>query len=407
MKYVVIGASAAGLSAAKMLRQQDPAGQISVISFDTDIHSRCMLHHYLGKVKTKEQLRFVPADFFEKNKINFLQGERVKAVVPEKNHLLLMDGTEIGYDKLLIASGAYYFVPPIPNLREGKNVYGFRDLPDAERLSKAADTSKSCVIIGSGLVGLDAAYALCERGVKCAVVEMADRISPLQLDHTAAAIYQEKFEEAGCTFYLSDGVVGSTLGPDGNVVSVELKSGGSLPCDFVVVSAGVRPNVAFLEGSGIAVDRGVTVDDFMRTNIDNIWAAGDVTGISGIWIAATKQGELAARNMCGEQVPYEDRFAFKNTMHFFELNTLSLGKDDGDREDEEVIVRESKKQYEKFKIRDGVLTYALIQGDISNRGFLEQLVKRKIPLTDVKKPVWQLSYADFYQYEPATGKFNW
>ena len=407
MKYVIIGASTAGLSAAKVIRQKDPDGSISVISPDSYIHSRCMLHHFLSHAKTREQLRFVPANFFETNRIHFLQGERVKSVDPQQNTVTLADGTPISYDKLLIASGAVYVVPPIPGLREGKNLYGFRDLPDAEQLDRVAASGKRCVIIGSGLVGLDAAYALAERGVSCAVVEMADRICPLQLDHTAAATYQRLFEQAGCTFHLADGVTGATLDENSNIQSIELKSGASLPCDFVVVSAGVRPNIGFLEGSGIETDRGIKVDDYLRTNIENIWAAGDVNGIAGIWIEATKQGELAARNMCGEDVLYEDRFAFKNTMHFFDLNALSLGKDEGDRPDEEVIVRESRTQYEKYKIRDGVLTYALIQGDISNRGFLEQLIKRKIPLTGQTKPVWELSYADFYQYDPETGKFKW
>lgn len=405
MKYVVIGASAAGLAAAKILREKDPEGIILVLTSDHQVHSRVMLHHYLSKIKTPEQLNFVAEDFFSSKKIYIMYDRTVTQVRPEAQEVVLADGSAIEYDRLLLATGASYVVPPIPNLREGTNYYGFRDLSDAQKLNQVIAPGKHCVVIGSGLVGLDCTFGLVERGVHCDVVEMADRISPLQLDHTAAATYQKKFEEKGADFYLSDGVTGVTLGEGNAIVSVELKSGKSLPCDFVAVTAGVRPNVGFLEGSGILVERGIQVDPALRTSAPHIWAAGDVTGIAGIWMEAVKQGELAAKSMCGEEVNYEDRFALKNTMNFFGLNTLSLGKDE-EVPGDEVIVRESREQYEKYRLREGVLVYALIQGDISNRGILEQLIKRKISIKG-KPPVWKLSYADFFDYDAKNGKYNW
>lgn len=407
MKYLIIGASAAGLAAAKTLRSKDSQGEITVITMDREVHSRCMLHHYLGHVKTREQLNFVPEDFFKKNRIEIQYEKQVTQIIPPEKTVVLSDGSRRSYDKLLIASGASFVIPPIPNLREGKNCYGFRDFSDAKALDQAAFEGARCVVIGSGLVGLDAAYALTERKVSCEIVEMADRISPLQLDKKAGAAYQTLFEEAGCAFHLSDGVTEALPEEDGRISAIRLKSGKVLPCDFVVIAAGVRPNLSFLEGSDIAIDRAVTVDESMKTNVPEIWAAGDVTGIAGIWIAAAKQGELAAKSMWGEPVSYSDRFGFKNTMHFFDLNTLSVGKDDGDTEGEEVIVRESRQQYEIYKLRDGVLTYALIQGDISNKGILEQLVKRKVSLKGMKKPVWNLNYGDFYQYQGEDGTYSW
>ncbi len=406
MRHIIIGASAAGISAAKTIRQWEPADEVTVISVDERVHSRCMLHKFLSHERTAEGINFVPEDFFEKNGIRWVKGERVNRVDTGAKQVHLECGAFLPYDRLLIATGAHFVIPPLPNFREAKNVFGLRDLSDAEKIDAAAAEGKRCVIVGSGLVGLDAANALCERGVACSVVEMADRISPLQLDTTAAAAYQTLFEKAGCTFYLAEKASGSEMDGEGNITSISLASGVTLPCDFVVVAAGVRPSVEFLEGSGIEVERGVKVDEYLHTSVPDVWAAGDVAGITGIWPNAMQQGETAAKNMCGASVPYEDRYGMKNTMNFYGLTTLSLGINTP-AEGDEVLLRESKSGYQRFILHDGVVTHVLIQGDISNTGFWQELVKRKIPVGDLGKSVFDLSYADFYRYDKAHASFEW
>ncbi len=405
MKHVIIGASAAGLSAAKTIREiSAPNDSITVLTSDTAVHSRCMLHHFLAKEKSVAGINFTEENFFSANRIVFMPESTVTGIDTASNIVKVQGGGEIPYDKLLVATGAQYFVPPINHFREAKNVFGFRDLIDAQKLDAVAAAGKKCVIVGSGLVGMDAAYALTARGVSCTIVELADRICPLQLDQTAATPYQQLFEKAGCTFYLSDGVEDAEVDEKGNICGIRIKSGATLPCDFVMVAAGVRPNTAILQDTGIQMDRTVVVDECLKTSADNVWAAGDITGIAGIWACAVKQGEVAGKNMCGQQTPYEDRFGFKNTMNFYGLTTLSLGVDNGEGE---VVARESSSQYEKYVIKDNVLTYALIQGDISNTGFLQELIKRKVSLAGINKPVHQLTYADFYQYDKEQGKFKW
>lgn len=406
MKHMIIGASAAGLTAAKTIRQWEPDDQITVISIDIKVHSRCMLHHFLGHHRTAEEINFVSKDFFSKHNIHWVKGERVTSVDTEKHLVYLECGAELPYDRLLIASGAQFVIPPLPNFREAKNVYGLRDLSDAEKIDAVAETGKRCVIVGSGLVGLDAAHALSKRGVHCSIVEMADRISPLQLNATAAKPYQILFEKAGCTFYLAEKAADSKMDEQGNITSISLASGTELPCDFVVVAAGVRPNIDFLQGSGIETQRAVTVDECLHTTASDVWAAGDVAGITGIWPNAMQQGEVAAKNMCGTKVEYEDRYGMKNTMNFYGLTTLSLGINTPE-EGDQVLERESKDSYKRFIIRDGVVTHVILQGDISNSGFWQELVKHKIPVGHLKKSVFDLSYADFYQYDPDHGLFEW
>ncbi len=406
MKHVIIGASAAGVSAAKTLRTLNSQDEIIVVSADSQVHSRCMLHHLLGHEKTPKAINFTKEDFFEINNITLRANTKVSAIETARNRLILENGETISYDKLLIATGAKAFVPPIPHFREAKNVHVFRDMPDALALDKLAAKGKSCVIVGSGLVGLDAAYALCERNVTCHVAEISDRICPLQLDHVAAAAYQKHFEQHGCVFHLSDGVESAQADESGNITAIVMKSGDIIPCDFVVVSAGVRPNLDILAGTGITTDKGIVVNDCLGTNIENIWAAGDVTAIAGIWSSAVLQGEVAARNMLGESVCYDDRFAFKNTMNFYGLTTLSVGYDDG-QGDAEIIIRESRNRYEKYILRNDVLTFALIQGDISNTGVLQEIIKKKIPVGHLGKLPSKLSFADFYNVDAENGQFEW
>lgn len=406
MRHVIIGASAAGLTAAKTIRQWEPQDEITVVSVDMRVHSRCMLHKFLSGERTAEGINFVKESFFEDNRVRWVKGERVTRVDTAASMVYLACGAELPYDKLLIATGAHYIVPPLPHFREAKNVYGLRDLSDAEAISKAAQGAKRCVIVGSGLVGLDAANALCERGIACSIVEMADRLSPLQLDATAAKPYQELFEKAGCTFYLSAKAAGSELGENGSITAVTLEDGQSIPCDFVVVAAGVRPSIEFLEGSGIETERAVKVDECLRTNVENVWAAGDVAGITGIWPNAMQQGETAAKNMCGTLVPYEDKYGMKNTMNFYGLTTLSLGVNTAEEGDVE-LKRESRDSYQRIILRGGVPVHIIFQGDISNTGFWQELVKRKISIGHLEKSPFDLTYADFYNYEPQHGLFEW
>ena len=174
---------------------------------------------------------------------------------------------------------------------------------------------------------------------------------------------------------------------------------------MIIVAAGVRPAVEFLDNSKIAVERGVCVDEYMCTNVPNVYAAGDVAGLSGIWPNAMKQGKTAAQNMCGALVKYEDRFAMKNTMNFFGLTTLCLGlirEEEGDV----VLWEEDSKNYRRAIVRDGNVVGILLQGDISNTGIWQYIIKNKVNVGDIGKDLFRLTFADFYG-TGERGKYVW
>lgn len=404
-KYIIIGAGPAGIMAAERIRAMESDAEITMISVDEHVHSRCMLHKYLGHERDVKGINFVPEDFFEKNQIRWVKGEKVTRVNSEEKTVEMECEAVLPYDKLLIATGAAFFIPPIENFREASNVYGFRDFSDAEAMDRAVEGKKRVFIVGSGLVGLDAASALCERGYEVSIAEMAPRVMPLQTDEYAASVYQKAFENAGCKFYLGIGVTGSKVNENGEISSILLSDGTEVPCDVVLVAAGVRPKVDFLEGSNIKIGRGIEVNEYLETSIPDIYAAGDVNGLSGVWPDAMDQGKTAAMNMCGVKTEYEKPYPFKNTSNFFGITMLSIGKIDPVDEDAEVKVVFDRGTYKKAIIKEDRLQAILIQGDISNTGIYLKLIKDQIPLKG--RDVFKLSFADFYGIDERTGAFSY
>lgn len=397
MKYVIIGIGAAGMTAARTLRELAPQDEIVMLSVDEKPHSRCMLHKYLSHERDADGLNFVPDDFFTENNIWQIPGQRVtKLDTKAKKVYYGTEGYACDYDKLLIATGAESFIPPVGDLRNAPNVFGLRHLSDAKAIDERAAKSEKVVIIGSGLVGLDAAYGLLEQGKKITIVEMAERILPIQLDERGAAEYQKRFEKAGCRFCLGRRGADTVANEKGEITHVVLDNGEKLECDMVIVAAGVRSAVAGFEDSGLAIDRGIQVNDYMQTSVSDVYAAGDATGLSGIWPNAQKQGKIAAQNMVlGNKFMYVDRFAAKNTINFFGLVSLCVGAlnpEEGDL----VIAKESRDQYERAIFRNHRLVGFLQQGDISHDGIYQYLIKNEIDLSGREEEIFSMSFADFY-----------
>lgn len=410
MMHVIIGGGAAGVTAAKEIRGWQPDAQIVMICADEQVHSRCMLHKYLSHERTAEELDFTEEGFFEKNQIVQIC-DKVVSVDIEKKEVCLASDRKIAYDRLLIATGADSVIPPVGDLRKAENVFGLRHLSDAQKIDRMAEKSENILVIGAGLVGLDAAYGLLERGKKVTIVEMAPRILPVQLDEHGAKPYQELFEKAGVSFRLGCRAQKAVCESDGRIHSVELDSGESIPCDMIIVAAGVRPSVGFLENSGINAERGIEVTSRMETNVKDVYAAGDVTGLSGIWPNAMKQGKMAARNMCGIKsgagvdTEYMDTFAAKNTINFFGLETLCLGVLQPE-ECDEVFVEEDMHIYRRAILRDGKMRGIIIQGDISNSGIWQYIIKNEIHVRAKGKDIFRLTFADYFG-TGERGKYVW
>ena len=403
-RFVIIGAGAAGIAAAQTLRDFRPKDMITVLSIDEKVHSRCMLHKYLGHERDEQGINFVAADFFEKNDIYYIPCQTVTKIDTQAKTVCYGESYSIPYDKLLIATGSGFFIPPIPHFREAPNVFGFRDLSDAVKIDAAFAKGKRVFIVGSGLVGLDAASALCERGAEITIAEMAPRVMPLQTDGYAASVYQKAFEAHGCKFLLGIGASDAVVDGEGNITEVILSNGEHVPCDFIIMAAGVRPRIQIALDSGIKAERAIEVDDHLRTSAPDVYAAGDCTGLSGVWPDAIAQGRAAAENMAGIDTVYEKPYPFKNTSNFFGVTMLSAGRLDL-TEGAEILVHKTPTEYKKAIVKDGKLTAYLSLGDISNQGLYLYLIRTGVDVSDKLDRIFRLSFADFYGINEKNGEF--
>ena len=396
MNYVVLGASAAGINAVKTLRELDKDSNIVVISKDENVYSRCMLHHVISEHRTLKQINFVDEDFMEQNNVKWIAGKTVKGIDINKKVVQTEDIT-VNYDKLLIATGASSAIPPIKNLRDGNFVYSVRNIDDIYKIKEKAQNSKNVVIIGAGLVGIDALVGLFKyEQLNISVAFMEKYILDRQLDEYTASVYENKFKEKGVKFYPSASIQEIVLDNSKNVTGVAFSNGEVLDADKVIVATGVKPNADFLDGTGIEYDRGIIIDDMCQTTQKDIYAAGDVVGKNAIWPLAVKQGIVAAYNMVGKDKKIEDEFAFKNSMNFMDIPTISIGMNTPVDDSYKVLTRHGINDYKKFVFKDNVIYGAVIQGDISYVGVLTYLIKNKVEIYDLENRIFDICYADFF-----------
>lgn len=402
MRYVVLGASAAGVNGVRQLRKQCPEAEIILISKDSSIYSRCILHHYLGNMRTKEELCFAEDDFEDRYKTDWRKGVTCTGLDDKEKQVCLSDGTSIAYDRLLIATGSHTLLPAVKGLLGTEGVYGFHNLDEVEAIKKGAVKAEHIVVMGGGLTGLDAAVGFLRLGKKVGLVEMEGHLLAKQLDARSSGTYEKAMEHKGIVLHLGVGIR-EVCQQEGTVTSLKLTDGSELACDMLVVTAGVRPNIDFLKGSDVECDRfGLVIDRYGQTSVPDIYGAGDVTGRSPIWPAAVKQGMVAAVNMAmghganGRRATMDDFFASKSTMNFLGIPTMSLGIPERPDDSYEVVMEDKDGIYRKVIHKNGKIYGAILQGDLSYGGVLTQLIAGKIDVSKVKKPLFEIDYSDFF-----------
>lgn len=402
MRYVVLGASAAGINGVRQLRKQCPEAEIILVSKDSSIYSRCILHHYLGNMRTKEELCFAEDDFEDRYKVNWRKGVTCTGLDDKEKQVCLSDGTSITYDRLLIATGSHTLLPAVKGLLGTEGVYGFHNLDEVEAIKKGAVKAEHIVVMGGGLTGLDAAVGFLHLGKKVGLVEMEGHLLAKQLDARSSGTYEKAMEHEGIVLHLGVGIR-EVCQQEGTVTSLKLTDGSELACDMLVVTAGVRPNIDFLKGSDVECDRfGLVIDRYGQTSVPDIYGAGDVTGRSPIWPAAVKQGMVAAVNMAmghganGRRATMDDFFASKSTMNFLGIPTMSLGIPERPDDSYEVVMEDKDGIYRKVIHKNGKIYGAILQGDLSYGGVLTQLIAGKIDVSKVKKPLFEIDYSDFF-----------
>jgi nitrite reductase (NADH) large subunit len=298
------------------------------------------------------------------------------------------------YDRLLIATGGISFVPPIPG-SDRKGVFTLRTIRDADEIIAYAEGVKKVVLIGGGVLGLEAGNSLRKTGHEVTVVEFFPRLLPRQMDPEGAGVLKAQMEGMGFKFYL--GAKSKEIFGDEGAKGLRLEDGTEIDGDLIIVSAGVRPQAALCKSLGLTISKGVAVNDRMETEIKDIYAAGDLIEhrgmFYGIWPAAQKQGETAGINMAGGNALYEGT-TMSNMLKVVGIDLAAAGDIDADGKLESIVHKdESKYIYRKLVIKDNVIAGCILYGDISGYQKILRAINEKRNIQDIKRDLerWEFS----------------
>jgi len=392
--YLIIGNGVAGNAAAENIRKHDPEGKIVIFSPESrPFYYVPALPSFLAGEKAADQIILHQQSWYDQRRIDLYLDTRVTQIDAAQKFVETDQGERFPFDKLLLATGGNSFVPPIKGA-DSAGVFTLRTLADADRIKKAAAGAKTVVLIGGGLLGLEAGNGLRKLGLKVLVVEFFPRLLPRQMDAAGAAILARQLEDLGFTFHLGAKTQEIAPGPDG--LTVNLESGEKLKGDLVLISAGVRPDLSLAQALGLDIDKGVKVDDTMTTSRDGIYAAGDLIEhrgrFYGIWPAAMEQGAVAGAAMAGQAAKYEGTLP-SNVLKVVGIDLMAAGDIDADGKLEAVIHQnEAQKTYRKLVIQDNLLVGAILLGDIRGSAEIQAAIREK---TDVSLLKGELAEADF------------
>jgi nitrite reductase (NADH) large subunit len=361
--YVIVGASVAGTAAAAAIREQDRDGRILLLGEEEfGLYSRIRLPEYLAGRLERERLVIRKGDWYAGLSIDLRTGTRVESVDLAGGRVSLSGGETIGYDRLLLATGARCFVPPFAG-RDLPGVLTVRTVKDVDRLR-----AREAVVIGGGLLGLEMASALARLGLTVGVVELLPWLLPRQLDRQGGELLQRILERSGLRFHLGARV--DAIAGDDQVRAVRLESGEEIPAEVVLVSAGIEPRVELARAAGIRAEKGMVIGDRAETSAEGVFAAGDCAEhrgrIYGIWPAAEAQGRVAGMVMAGGDAVYKGTLP-AHTLKVSGVNVFSAGE--FDVKDESRCKREAGAEtYRKEVFDDGGRTVgAILIGDLGDR----------------------------------------
>jgi nitrite reductase (NADH) large subunit len=307
MNYIIIGNGIAGTEAALNIRKADESGSITIITDSGNLHYyRPRLVDYLSGETSLEKFTTYNEEFYEKNNITNRLNTTISSINTKEQTVLTDKGESFSYDKLLLATGARAFLPPITG-SDKKGVFTLRTAADTEEIKEFSEGITDIVVVGGGLLGLENANSLMKLGKKVTVIEAVEWLLPRQLDMSGGIVLQKLLEEKGLKFILNDSV--SSIDGDHAVSSITLKSGEKIETNSLVISAGIRCNLELAKTSGIETNLGIIVNNLMETSIKNIYAAGDAVEhegkVYGLWAPAKEQGAIAGSNMAGKEDEYK------------------------------------------------------------------------------------------------------
>ncbi len=382
-RFVIIGGGIAGVACAEEIRKNSVSADITLICAEALLpYYRLSLSRYLAGEIKRESLIIHPESFYEQKKIKLITGMEVTEILKADKQVVFSDGSKIGYDKLIIASGAYPFVPPIAG-KDLANVITVRNLEDADYILDAIQNMEEVVCIGGGLLGLEIAGAIAKSGVRVTVLEGLEWLMPRQLNKKGAEVLKEYLKKIGIE--VRENVkIQEIIGEDA-CTGVKLSTGELFPARLVIITAGIRPNIQLVKKAGLEVNSGLVVNNSMKTSGEDIFAAGDITEhqgtLYGLWNAAQVQGKIAAQNALGKEAQFEG-IPKSAALKVLGLDLFSIGeympKDDKYIQYE----KEAPGTYTLFVFREGKMVGSIVIGNKALAAKAKQAVEKGFYYTE-------------------------
>jgi NAD(P)H-nitrite reductase large subunit len=393
IKYLIIGNSAGGIGAAEAIRELDSAGTMAIISDEPyPAYSRPLISEHLFEGRPLERMLYRPADFYEKNNIQTIFGEKVADIDFSGHSLKLANGRRLEWQKLLLATGGSPIVPKMEG-GDAKGVFTFTRLDDAKAIDKFLTKHEGevkALVIGGGLIGVSATEALVKRGVKVTIVEMKDWILNTILDEEGAELEAKALVNAGVEIVTGHTVAKinkSKSAVDGAV----LDDGRTIAADLVVIAIGVTPRLEL--AVGLKTNRGIIVDRTMQTSVADVYACGDVAEaydfvfgenrVTPVWPNAYVGGRVAGQNMAGSKAEYQGGTAM-NSLKYFGVDIVSAGMVSPPDKSYDVVIKRGDGIYKKVILKDGLVTGLIFAGDIEKSGIIYNLMKDKVKVDGFK-----------------------
>jgi nitrite reductase (NADH) large subunit len=384
-KLIVIGNGMAGISTVEQILKLNNSFDITV--FGSEPHpnyNRIMLSYVLEGSKTIDDIVLNDWNWYRDNGITLHTGTTVTHIDALTKQVTTDEGKTESYDKIIIATGSNPFILPIPG-SEKEGVIGFRDINDCNQMIDAAGKYKKAAVIGGGLLGLEAAKGLVNLGMDVTVVHLMEDIMERQLDRSASSMLQAELERQGIKFAM--GKQTSELIGDERVSGLRFSDDTVLEADLVVMAVGIKPNIALAIASGIEVGRGIVVDDYMHTSLDDVYSVGECTEHRGVCYGLVaplfEQGHVLAKRICGvDTSPYEGSIV-ATKLKISGVDVFSAGEFVEGPEHTVISAKDEwKRTYKKVLLHDNVIVGAVLFGDVTESSNLQKLIKQQSKMTD-------------------------
>ncbi len=391
MKLVLVGNGMAGVRVVEELLKAAP-DLYDITVFGDEPHpnyNRIMLSPVLAGEQRVEQIVLNPLDWYTANGIVLHAGKRVVRIDRARRYVEAEDGTRADYDRLLLATGSKPFMLPVPGA-DLAGVIGFRDIADVETMIDAAGRYRHAVVIGGGLLGLEAANGLKARGMEVSVVHLGDWLLERQLDEPAARLLQRNLEAKGLNFLLGRQTAELLPAADGTRVgAVRFKDGDEIPADLVVMAVGIRPNTALAEAAGLRCERGIVVDDTLQTYDPRIYAVGECVNHRGVAYGLVaplfEQAKACANHLAQHGVARYQGSMTSTKLKVTGIDLFSAGNFMGGEGYEQIVFQDAGRgAYKKLVLKDNKLAGACLYGDTLDGAWYFELMRDGTDVSDFR-----------------------